>query len=140
MKRLLFIAVCVVEFAGFSHAQTLPTCTNSIHCVQLNWNASADAALNPTLGYQVYRLNGTCPAIPPATISAATGFVLISGATPLTGLTYIDNGFPAAPLPPGAYCYFVVSALNAAQSVPSNLGPGVILPSTPVLVLPVVVK
>ena len=106
------------------------------HSVTLFWAASTDAALNPTLGYQIYRLNGVCPAIPPTTVAAATGFQLISGATPLTVLTYTDLGFPTTPLPPGNYCYFATSILNGAQSVPSNLAPAVVLPAPPVLGVP----
>jgi hypothetical protein len=92
------------------------------HSVAMTWVASIDAAANPTLGYQVYRLNGACPSVMPATVAAATaaGFALISGATPITVITYSDTGFPAPPLPPGTYCYFVVANLAGTQSVPST--------------------
>ena len=129
--RWLGLAVLFLFAAAPSRAQTTLTCTPGPHCVGLSWAASADAAANPTLGYEIYRLNGACPATPPATVAAATGFQLISGATPLTVLTYIDNGFPLTPLPPGLYCYFAVSVLNGAQSVPSNLVAAVILPAPP---------
>jgi hypothetical protein len=134
MKIKLLAAIVLFAIIPAAHAQVRATATS--HSVTLFWVASTDAALNPTLGYQLYRLNGACPAVAPTSVATAAGFVLISGATPLTALTYTDLGFPVAPLPPGAYCYFVVSTLNGAQSVPSNLEPAVVLPASPVLGLP----
>ena len=129
----ILLASCITVKAQ-DQGQGQVKATATIHNVVLNWVASSDAALNPTLGYQVYRLPGavpTCPTTPPLTVATATGFVLISGATPLTTLTYTDLGFPISPLPPGNYCYFVVSILNGAQSIPSNIVPAVVLPAPP---------
>jgi hypothetical protein len=129
-----------------AHAQEtlqlqLKITTAGAHNVVLNWVASADAALNPTLGYQVYRTAGlstVCPAVPPSTVAAAlaSGFVVISGATPITAVTYTDLGFPNAPLPPGNYCYFVASVLSGASSLPSNLAPAPVLPAPPTGLVP----
>jgi hypothetical protein len=142
VRKLLFVLPLFLLFA-FAPSAKAQTCTNSAHCITFTWTASTDAAANPTLGYQLYRsstgsgtsANGTgiCPTTPPATVSAALalGFVLISGATPISGTTYTDNGFPSPPLPFGAYCDFVVATVNGAQSVPSNLVQAVILPGAP---------
>jgi hypothetical protein len=125
--RVLLLCVLCALCGASSFAQ----CTSSPHCVTLTWTASADAAANPTLTYNVYR-NGVCPTTPPATVAAAlaAGFQKIS-TSPVTGLTYTDNGFPFTPIPPGIFCYFVTSTLNSAESVPSNLIQAVVLPAPP---------
>ena len=105
-------------------------CTPGPHCVGVFWTAPSDGSSN----YQVYRLpNLPCPATAPASVAAAvaSGWVLISGATPLTTTTYIDNGFPLQPLPLGQYCYFVVSSIGGVQSLPSNTVAAVLLPGSP---------
>jgi len=133
LRKLLIIALFV--FCGRSaHAQAF-TCTNSVHCVQVSWTASSTAAANPTLGYKVYRLNAVCPATGPATTAAAliAGWQVISGTTPLTGLVYVDNGFPATPLPEGVYCYFVSAILNVTESLPSNTLLAAVLPGSVVI-------
>jgi hypothetical protein len=136
IKLLLFVATVLLASYPVG-AQVSATATP--HSVVLNWMASSDSAANPSLGYQVYRLPGAipaCPVTPPLTVAAATGFQLISGVVPLNTTTYTDFGFPLAPIPPGNYCYFVVSILNGAQSVPSNLMPAVVLPAAPILGVP----
>lgn len=131
MKKLLLSLIVILISVCTAKAQLRATPT--AHDVALSWVASTDAALNPTLGYQVYRLNGACPATLPTNVAGATGFVLISGATPLTTVTYTDFGFPATPLPPGTYCYFVVSSLGGAQSNidPTGITTAVVLPAPP---------
>src|ERR1700758_5368984 len=102
-KVIALIIAALIALGTPARAQgtfQLKVTATTPHSVTLFWVASTDAALNPTLGYQIYRLNGVCPVVPPATVAAATGFALISGATPLTVLTYTDLGFPAPPLPP----------------------------------------
>src|SRR5258707_187346 len=89
------------------------------HSVSLSWNASADAAANPTLAYNVYRLSGACPA------TGTAGFTKLS-ASPVSGTTFTD-----ATVPLGQVCYYVTATLNGAESVPSNTASGVVLPGAP---------
>jgi hypothetical protein len=87
------------------------------HSVTLNWTASTDAAGNPTLSYNVFRLIGAC--------SATAAFTKIN-TTPVTATTFVDSG-----IAPGAYCYQATSFLNGAESKPSNQVAAVILPLPP---------
>jgi hypothetical protein len=126
-KLLLFIAAILLA----SHpAKAQVKALTTPHNVVLTWVASADTPLA-----QVYRFNGACPTPFPTTVAGglALGFQLISGTAPLSAVTYTDLGFPAPPLPPGNYCYFVVSVLQGAQSViaPTGIVNAVILPSPP---------
>jgi hypothetical protein len=91
------------------------------HSASLTWTASADAAANPTLGYNVYRLAGACPA------SGTTGFTKLN-ASPITTTTYSD-----ASVGLGTFCYYVTATLNGAESVPSNTASAVVLPGAPTL-------
>jgi hypothetical protein len=86
------------------------------HSASLSWTASSDAAANPTLGYNVYRLAGACPA------SGTAGFTKLT-ATPLKTTTFSDTTVSL-----GTFCYYVTATLNGAESVPSNTASAVILP------------
>lgn len=86
------------------------------HAAILSWTASADAAANPTLTYNMYR--GTNP---PGNEGATP-----INAAPITGTTYTDSN-----LQPGKYDYVVTSVLNGAESVHSNEVTAVILPAAP---------
>lgn len=121
-KSILFSVFVYLLLVAPMNAQT--------HSATLKWTASTDAAANPSLAYNVYRLIGSCPAVVPATVAGAVGFQKINSA-PITLLTYTDNGFPLPPLPPGLYCYFATSTLGGAESNPSNLIQTVILPGPP---------
>jgi hypothetical protein len=79
------------------------------HSVHLTWTASADAASNPSLTYNVYRspsCSGTFARINPAPVSATS---------------YLD-AFAA----PATYCYQVTAVLNGEESVPSNQATAVV--------------
>ena len=91
------------------------------HSVSLSWTASSDAAANPTLGYNVYRLAGACPA------SGTAGFTKIN-TSQVTTPTFSD-----ATVAIGQNCYYVTSTLNGAESSPSNLVSAVVLPGAPTL-------
>lgn len=114
MKRLIFLAICAWLFLLF------PGCKSALaeHSVALGWTASSDAAANPTLIYNLYRLSGNCP----ATVTPGSGTAFKG----ITGLTYTDT-----PLAPGTYCYYATAYLNGAESVPSNTVQAVVLPSPP---------
>ena len=94
------------------------------HSVGLAATASADAAANPTLTYNVYRLNGACPATAPTSISAS-GFTKINAAA-LTTPAYTD-----ANVAPGTYCYFMTAFLNTTESNPSNDASAAVQPAAP---------
>jgi hypothetical protein len=91
------------------------------HSASLAWTASSDAAANPTIGYNVYRLAGACPA------TGTAGFTKLT-ATPLTTTTFADTTVGL-----GTFCYYVTATLNGAESVPSNTASAVILPGAPTL-------
>jgi hypothetical protein len=86
------------------------------HSASLTWTASPDAATNPKLGYNVYRLAGACPA------SGTAGFTKLN-TTPLTTTTFSDTSVTL-----GTFCYYVTATLNGAESVPSNTASAVVLP------------
>jgi hypothetical protein len=113
----LTLALGLVGFAPSASAQTA-------HSVTLAWTASSDAAANPSLTYNVYRLNGACPATAPTAISGS-GFTKLN-TSGLTTTTYKDTT-----VAPGVYCYFASAFLNTAESVPSNDAQGTILPAAP---------
>ncbi|MBS1842419.1 MAG: hypothetical protein JSS69_10175 [Acidobacteria bacterium] len=83
------------------------------HSVVLTWNASPDAAANPAVTYNAYRVTGAC--------SASVTFTKINAA-PIAALTFTDPN-----VAPGAYCYYVTAALNGIESVPSNQAAAAIL-------------
>ncbi len=93
------------------------------HSAVLNWTASSDAAANPALGYNVYRLSASCPK------TGTSGFTKLNTA-PITALTYTDT-----PLPIGNVCYCVLATLNGIESKPSNKAGGTVGPGTVVLTL-----
>lgn len=115
MKHLsAVIALCVslIFFAAPARAQ---------HSASLSWTASPDATANASLGYNVYRLSGACPA------SGTAGFTKLN-ATPVTTTTFTD-----ATVGLGSFCYYVTATLNGAESVPSNTASAVVLPGAPTL-------
>jgi hypothetical protein len=111
MKRLLYLLPLLLVLPFPSRAQA--------HSVSLSWTASSDAAANPTLAYNVYRISGACPA------SGTTGFVKLS-ASPVSGTTFTDSTVPL-----GQVCYYVTATLNGGESLPSNTAAAVILPGAP---------
>ncbi len=73
--------------------------------VSLNWKASPGA-----MGYNVYRLAGTCPTGTP------TGFSQIG-----SGLA-VTNFRDVAVSPGSAYCYYATATNGSTESAPSNTG------------------
>ena len=95
--------------------------TRAQHSVSLTWTASTDAAANPLLSYNVYRLVGACPA------SGTAGFAKINTTLVMTP-TFTDANVGL-----GSFCYYVTATLNGAESVPSNAASAVILPGSATL-------
>jgi hypothetical protein len=91
----------------------------------VTWNASSDAAANPTLAYNVYKLAGACPA------SGTAGFAKVN-TSPVSALTFTDSGIGVGPV-----CYYVTATLNGAESIPSNTAGGTVGPSTVVITVTV---
>ena len=124
MKKLvlLIIGVCLLTSA---RAQTF-TATAT-----LTWTDS----INPSgTTYYVYRAAGTCPS--PLVWPAST-FSIISGTTPITGLSYSDT----TPLIAQTYCYTITSVVGGISSGPSPTAQAVITPAAPgSLTVTVVIK
>lgn len=116
LRKSAFVFACLVALLFGSSAFG--------HSVGLTWTASTDAAANPTLAYNVYRLNGACPAVAPTSISAS-GFTKINTAA-VTTTTYSD-----ASVAPGTYCYFASAFLNLTESNPSNDAAAIVQPAAP---------
>jgi len=72
--------------------------------VRITWQASPDAAANPSLVYNVYRAS-TC--------AARFSKLNVVG---LSSTTYLDMTVGAG----AAYCYQVTAMLNGIESAPSN--------------------
>lgn len=86
---------------------------SNTHSVVLAWNTSPDAAANPAITYNAYRVTGAC--------SSTATFTKINAA-PISALTFTD-----ASVAPGAYCYYVTAVLNGIESAPSNQAAAAIL-------------
>ncbi len=96
MKRIAATLALAIAFgASSAHAQ---------YAVKITWTASADAAANPSLTYDVYRAS-TC----------GGRFTKINAA-PVTATTYLDTGIATG----AAYCYQVTAVLAGLSSTPSN--------------------
>lgn len=119
MKKLCFSILILLFLAWPASMQA-----QVIHTVTLTWTASADAAANPGLTYNVYKLNGACPATAPTSVSGS-GFTKLN-TSPITTTTFTDSG-----LQPGAYCYFASALLNSVESIPSNTAQATIQPAPP---------
>lgn len=112
ISAVIALSVSLIFFASPARAQ---------HSASLSWTASPDAAANPSLGYNIYRLSGACPA------SGTAGFTKLN-ATPVTTTSFSD-----ATVGLGSFCYYVTATLNGAESVPSNTASAVVLPGAPTL-------
>jgi hypothetical protein len=117
MKNVLLMITLMIATVSMASAQ---------HSAQLTYVASADAAGNPTLTYNVYRASAACSTNPVLT-------KLVSG---ISGLTYTDATVTIAT---GTYCYGVTASLNGNESSMSNLAPAVI-PLAGATVLVVITK
>lgn len=96
---------------------SVPTRAQAAHSAVIKWNASADAAANPSLSYNVYRFQGTCPT------GTTPTFTKINTA-PITSLSFTDSNLSL-----GSVCYYVTAVLNGAESVPSATAGGTIPPA-----------
>jgi hypothetical protein len=112
LTALLAFLALALAFAAPAKAQ---------HSASLSWTASSDAAANPSMGYNVYRLAGACPT------SGTAGFTKLNS-TPVTTTSFTDSTIAL-----GNACYYVTATLNGAESVPSNTASAVILPGAPTL-------
>jgi hypothetical protein len=97
---LLSTALCVLAAAP-ARAQT--------HSVALTWMASASAAANPSLTYNVYRSPGCSGSF-----------------TRLNSSAVAATSFTDAGVAPGTYCYQVTAVLNGTESVPSSQAAAVV--------------
>jgi hypothetical protein len=111
----------VAASAVLALALALASPAKAQHSASLSWTASSDAAANPTLAYNVYRLTGACPS------SGTAGFTKLN-TTPVTATSFTD-----ATIVLGSACYYVTATLNGTESVPSNATSAVILPGAPTL-------
>lgn len=110
MKKLAYLFLLIAFVITPLRAQ-------AAHSAVIKWSASPDAAANPTLGYNVYRFQGTCPT------GTTPTFVKVNAA-PITALTYTDSGLAL-----GNVCYYVTAVLNGVESVPSASAGGTIPPA-----------
>ena len=97
---LLSSALCVLTAAPV-RAQT--------HSVALTWTASASAAANPSLTYNVYRSPG------------CSGTFTRLNSSSVTATSFTD-----ASLASGTYCYQVTAVLNGTESAPSSQAAAVV--------------
>ena len=107
-ERIRWFAIDEPDLSEQGTSGSAPT-----HSVVLTWTASPDAAANPSLTYNAYRLTGAC--------SATATFTKINTA-PIASVTFTDTS-----VAPGAYCYYVTASLNGIESVPSNQAAAAIL-------------
>ena len=115
MKSLKYLLLAVLLlFASSAEA----------HSVALTFTASSDAATNPTLAYNMYRLNGACPAVAPTSVSGSS-FTKINAAA-INTTAYTD-----ANVAPGTYCYFATAFVTTAESNPSNDASAFVQPIAP---------
>lgn len=99
----------------------LPARAQAAHSAVLSWGASSDAAANPSLSYNVYKLSAACPA------TGTTGFSKVN-TTQISALTFTDSSLSIGPV-----CFYVTAILNGAESVPSNTAGGTVGPQTVIL-------
>lgn len=116
-NKVILATVLALSFAGAAYAA---------HSVGLSWTASIDmpATIPSGSGYNVYRSSGACPAS-----GLPTSPVLLNSA-PVTAVVYTDST-----VTPGAYCYYVVTALNGAVSAGSNTAQGAVPVAPPTNVI-----
>ena len=77
--------------------------------VALRWTASASAAANPSLTYNVYRSPG------------CSGTFTRLNSSAVTATSFTDAG-----VAPGTYCYQVTAVLNGSESAPTNQAAAVV--------------
>lgn len=102
--------------------------TCQAHSVTLNWTASADAAGNPTLTYNVYRAAAACP----TDGTQPAGMAKVAN---VSAVTYQDTAVSVGQ----SYCYAITALLNGSESAYSNTAGGTI-PVAPPGTITIVVK
>ena len=95
-----------------------PAPAHAQHNVSLAWTASASAAGNPSLTYNVYRSPG------------CSGTFTLLNTTGIAATTFLDVA-----VPPGTYCYQATAVLAGVESAPSNEA-SAIVPGTVVITVP----
>lgn len=103
------VADCIILLALIS--MPVVSASAQSQSTYLRWVASASAASNPSLTYNVYRAS-----------PCSSTFIKIN-VVPVAATVYLDNQ-PG----PGSYCYEVTAVLNGAESGPSNIAAATILP------------
>jgi hypothetical protein len=103
IKKLVLLTILLSGLMSFAQAPV-------IHQTTLAWLPSPDAAANPTLTYNMYRVPGSCPADGSFPLASATQI-----ASALTGTTFIDTAVSVSK----TFCYSVTASLNGLESVPS---------------------
>lgn len=90
------------------------------HNVSLRWTASADAATNPAIFYNIYRSLVACPA------SGSPSGLSKIGSTAAGVVTFTDNSVSVGQ----TYSYIVRATLNGGEAADSNCA-GVVIPIAP---------
>jgi|SRR5271154_4670480 hypothetical protein len=108
MNKLAFtlVILALTITAAPARAQT--------HSVALSWTASASAAANPSLTYNVYRSPG------------CSGTFTLLNSSAVSATSFTDAG-----LSPGTYCYQITALLSGVESMPSNQAAAIVPGPTP---------
>jgi hypothetical protein len=96
MKRAASLLALALTFGA------LPA--RSQYVAKISWTASASAAANPSLTYNVYRAS-SCP-----------GHFTQINATPVAATSYVDSAVASG----ASYCYQITAVLSGVESAPSN--------------------
>jgi len=91
-----------------------------MHNVTLTWTDPMNPGVET---YNVYRMTGTCPTVPPVTTA---GFTLVNAA-PISALTFVDTGVTFGT----TYCYVVTTVVAMVESPPSVPAQATIPPFSP---------
>lgn len=109
MKRIFIL--------GFILFAALSVKAQAAHSVSLSWTASADSTTAAPGTVTVFRATSACTGTPSFVNLAAN----VAPAGPYSDTTV---GI-------GVFCYYVVSVINGASSLPSNTVQVTVLPSAP---------
>jgi hypothetical protein len=97
MKTLLLLALALPAFAA--------------HLISIGWTDS----INPSgTKYNVYRLTGSCPTVPPQVSPPGGAW------TPIASGVIATNATDGAVTPGTTYCYLVTAVVTGSESAPSN--------------------
>jgi hypothetical protein len=99
MKKtvLVFLLLSMLAVAQSAHKSTVA------------WLPSPDAAANPTLAYNVYRMTAPCPA---DGSFPASGVTVTKVASAISANSFVDTGVSVS----NTYCYAITATLNGVES------------------------